>query len=323
VSQQPAPVGAREAVQVAAIDEPFVRWPVRGGDRKVAGHAVALGVGCVAVNFDQLGANRVQGRLHAVEDGFYPLQELADLAPHAVALVDRVLGVARGQQLEIEPVEAAGDRRYDVTHGLLVDEVLECYVWHCLISLSSKIAQGTRSSVSYDLAAQLRPALNQFGVYTFQGRVVKPRGQSGRRLVNHMLQQMQHAILLHELGHGYSLTWPIPTTSNDEAIADLFAGWAAVKVLNDPGALLALADYRELIASFIKTFPALATWNRQQGYEDLFRLYHSNPGKYRAIARLIPNGAAGPGGASFGDFSPGPWSGIEDALQPIALVPLR
>lgn len=47
---------------------------------------------------------------------------------------------------------------------------------------------------------------------------------------------------------GYTLTWPIPTTSNDEAIADLFAGWAAVRVLNDPGALLGLADYRELIA---------------------------------------------------------------------------
>jgi hypothetical protein len=187
------------------------------------------------------------------------------------------------------------------------------------------VAAGPRPSiaVSYDLAAQLRPALDHFGVYTFQGRVVKPQGQGGRRLVNHMLQQMQHGILLHELGHGYTLTWPIPTTSNDEAIADLFAGWAAVKVLNDPGALLALADYRELIASIIKTFPALAAWNRQQGYEDLFRLYHSNPGKYRAIARLIPNGAAGPGGASFGDFSPGPWSGIENVLQPIALVPLR
>jgi hypothetical protein len=67
----------------------------------------------------------VQRRLHAAEDGLHPFEELADLTPHAVALVDRVLGVARGQQLEIEPVEASGDRRYDVTYGLLCDEVLE------------------------------------------------------------------------------------------------------------------------------------------------------------------------------------------------------
>jgi hypothetical protein len=175
---------------------------------------------------------------------------------------------------------------------------------------------------SYGLAAQLRPLLNHFGVYTMQGRVVKPKGPSGRRLVTHALQQIQHGILLHELGHGYTLSWPIPTTSNDEAIADLFAGWSAVRVLNDPAALLGLADYRELVAKIVKVSPALAAWNRTQGYEDLFRLYHSDPRKYRAIGRLIPNGSLGVSGASFGDFTGGSWGGIEDALQPIALVPL-
>jgi len=186
------------------------------------------------------------------------------------------------------------------------------------------VAGGAHPSIlaSYGLAAQLRPLANHFGVYTMQGRVVKPKGASGRRLVTHALQQIQHGILLHELGHGYTLTWPIPTTSNDEAVADLFAGWAAVKVLNDPGALLGLADYRELIAKIITVSPALAAWNRAQGYEDLFRLYHSEPRKYRAIGRLIPNGSLGVSGSSFGDFTGGPWGGIEDALQPIALVPL-
>lgn len=186
------------------------------------------------------------------------------------------------------------------------------------------VASGPHPSIlaSYGLAAQLRPLLDHFGVYTLQGRVVKPNGASGRRLVTHALQQIQHGILLHELGHGYTLTWPIPTTSSDEAIADLFAGWAAVRVLNDPGALLGLADYRELIPKIIRVSPALAAWNRAQGYEDLFRLYHSDPHRYRAIGRLIPNGSLGVSGSSFGDFTGGSWGGIEDALQPIALVSL-
>jgi hypothetical protein len=176
-----------------------------------------------------------------------------------------------------------------------------------------------RILVSYGLAAQLRPLLDRFGVYTLSGRVVKPTGPSGRRLVNHALQQLQQGILLHELGHGYTLSWAIPTTSNREAIADLFAGWAAVRVLNDPGALLGLADYRELIAKIINMSPALAAWNRAQGYEDLFRLANSNP-RYRRVQRLIPIGSLG---ASYGVFIGGPWAGIENALQPIALVPLR
>ena len=133
-----------------------------------------------------------------------------------------------------------------------------------------------------------------------------PEVQAGEGWSTRALQQIQHGILLHELGHGYTLTWPIATTSNDEAIADLFSGWAAVKVLNDPGALLGLAVYRELIAKIINVSPALAAWNRAQGYEDLLRLYHSDPRKYRAIGRLIPDGSLGVSGSSFGDFTGGP-----------------
>jgi hypothetical protein len=57
--------------------------------------------------------------------------------------------------------------------------------------------------------------------------------------------------------------------------------------------------------------------------EDLSRLHHSNPHKYRAMARLMPNGSLGVSGASSRDLTGGRASGIENALQPIALVPLR
>jgi hypothetical protein len=84
------------------------------------------------------------------------------------------------------------------------------------------VSQGSRRN--------LRPLLDRFGVCTSSGRVMKPNGAGGRRLVNHALEQMEQDIPLHVLGQGYPLSWSIPTTSHDEAIGDVFAGWAAPRV---------------------------------------------------------------------------------------------
>jgi hypothetical protein len=171
--------------------------------------------------------------------------------------------------------------------------------------------------VGYAFPAELRPLFNRYGVFTRAGRRVRPITPARRPLRRRAIQETLHAVVLHELGHAYTGLWPIPTTSDDETIADVFASWAAVEVLDDPDAVLYLANFR-LGVSTLGAAPGIAAWNRATGYADLFRLIHARPRRYRAVRRLLPRGYL-----QGETFIGGPWAGIRNALQPIALVPLE
>jgi hypothetical protein len=170
--------------------------------------------------------------------------------------------------------------------------------------------------LGYAFPVELRPLFNRYGSFTRSGKRVKPTTPRGRRLRARAIREVLHGVLLHELGHAYTQLWPIPTTSDDETIADVFASWAAVEVLGDPDAVLYLANYR-LGVGTVGASPGIAAWNRATGYADLFRLAHALPRRYRGVRRLLPRGYLR--GES---FIGGPWAGIRNALQPIALVPL-
>jgi hypothetical protein len=170
--------------------------------------------------------------------------------------------------------------------------------------------------VGYAFPAELRPLFDRYGVFTRGGRRVRPTTRAGRRLRDRAIRETLHGVILHELGHAYTGLWPIPTTSDDEMIADVFASWAAVEVLGDPDAVLYLANFR-LGVGALGAAPGIAAWNRAAGYADLFRLLRASPRRYRGIRRLLPRGYL-----RGETFIGGPWGGIRNALQPIALVPL-
>jgi hypothetical protein len=148
------------------------------------------------------------------------------------------------------------------------------------------------------------------------GRRLRPSTAARRRLRSPAIRETLHAVALHELGHAYTGLWPIPTTSDDELIADVFAGWAAVEMLGDPDAVLYLANFR-LGLRTLRPAPGIAAWNRAAGYADLLRLLRASPRRYGGIRRLLSRGY--PPGAG---FIGGPWAGIGNVLQPVALVPL-
>jgi hypothetical protein len=85
-------------------------------------------------------------------------------------------------------------------------------------------------------------------------------------------------------------------------------------MLGDPDAVLYLANFR-LGLRTLRPAPGIAAWNRAAGY--LLRLLRARPRRSRGIRRLLSRGY--PPGAG---FIAGPWAGIRDVLQPIALVPL-
>jgi hypothetical protein len=170
--------------------------------------------------------------------------------------------------------------------------------------------------LGYAFPAELRPLFNRYGVFTRRGTRVRPTTPARRRLRERAIRETLHAVALHELGHAYTGLWAIPTTSDDETIADVFASWAAVEVLADADAILYLANFR-LGLSALRPAPGIGAWNRATGYADLFRLLRARPRRYRAIRRLLPRGYL-----RGETFIGGPWAGIRNALQPIALVPL-
>lgn len=173
--------------------------------------------------------------------------------------------------------------------------------------------------VGYAFPAEIRPLFDRYGAFTRGGRRLRPTTPTGRRLRHRAIRETLHGVVLHELGHAYTQLWPIPTTSDDEAIADVFASWAAVEVLDDPDAVLYLANFRIGVGSLRPPpTPGIAAWNRATGYADLFRLLHARPRRYRGVRRLLPRGYL-PGETFIG----GPWAGIRNVLQPIALVPLE
>jgi hypothetical protein len=170
--------------------------------------------------------------------------------------------------------------------------------------------------LGYAFPGELRPLFNRYGVLTRTGRRLKPTTPARRRLRSRAIRETLHAVALHELGHAYTLLWPLPSTSDDETIADVFASWAAVEVLGDPDAVLYLANFR-LGVRTLRPKPGVAAWNRAAGYADLLRLLRASPRRYRGVRRLLRRGY--PPGAG---FIGGPWAGIRNVLQPIALVPL-
>jgi hypothetical protein len=183
-------------------------------------------------------------------------------------------------------------------------------------SQDASVSRGGPVILGYTLPAEVRTLLAAYGLFTRSGRRVKPVGAKGRRLLDHAVHQTLHGIELHELGHIYTLQWPIPTTSDNEAIADLFSSWASITLLHDPDAVLALANFRDAAGRY-GALPGVRAWNKGAGYADLFRLLRAEPRRFAGLKRLIPVGYLRGEG-----FAGGPWAGLEKALQPIALVPL-
>jgi hypothetical protein len=160
-----------------------------------------------------------------------------------------------------------------------------------------------------------------FGVFTPSGKILHPRNRgTGRRILAQAVQQFEPAIAMHELGHVFTYWWPIPTTSNNEAIADLFSGWVDVKLMNDPKAFLMVANYRLAVATLQQRhLPGIAANNRAQAYQDLARLAIAEPSWRKGIQKFLPNGYLR---TNWTGFLGGQWAGLERSLQPIARVPL-
>jgi hypothetical protein len=160
-----------------------------------------------------------------------------------------------------------------------------------------------------------------FGVLTPSGKILHPRNRgTGRKILEQAVKQFEPAIAMHELGHVFTYWWPIPTTSNNEAIADLFSGWVDVKLMHDPKAFLMVANYRLAVATLQQRhLPGIAANNRAQAYQDLARLAIAEPSWRKGIRKFLPNGYLR---TNWTGFLGGQWAGLERSLQPIARVPL-
>ncbi len=177
--------------------------------------------------------------------------------------------------------------------------------------------------LGYHNPEELRPFFNYWGLLTPAGRKVKPaKTAAGRRQIEHAETEICHALAFHEVGHVYTEEWPIPTTSDNEQIADLFSIWVTVKLLHDPQAVLGLANYRLGLAYFLTLQGDLgsAAWQRGQAYADLARLAAADPSWKSKVQRLLPTKYLYKAG--YASFIGGPFVGLEDALAPIAQVPL-
>jgi hypothetical protein len=161
----------------------------------------------------------------------------------------------------------------------------------------------------------------RFGVLTPTGKILHPRNRgTGRQVLARAVEQFEPAVAMHELGHVFTVWWPIPTTSNNEEIADLFSAWVDVKLMHDPEALLMLANYRLAIGAIDKhLLPGIAAANRAQGYQDLARLAIAKRSWRKGIRQFLPRGYLM---TNWAGYLGGQWSGLERALQPIARVPL-
>jgi hypothetical protein len=187
-------------------------------------------------------------------------------------------------------------------------------------SLDADTVRGHPTILGYANPRQIRPIFTDWGILTRSGRRVHPGNTpGGRRLIAYQTRQLMRGVAMHEVGHVYTEQWPIPTTTDNEGIADLFSGWVTVKLMHDPRALLALANYRLGLTYFfgLQHNPGQAAWERAQGYVDLARLVAARPGWLPAMRKLVPKGYFHE--ANFSSFVGGPWAGLEDALQPIAI----
>ena len=132
-----------------------------------------------------------------------------------------------------------------------------------------------------------------------------------------------HAIGFHELGHDYTLQWPLPSTSDNEQIADLFSVWVTVKLMNDPAAALALANYRFALAYVLGKYqhhPGWAVWEQAESCAVLARLAGARPSWRSTARKLTPKKHFDE--SNFITSPAGPFAGLEDLLQPIATMPL-
>ena len=161
----------------------------------------------------------------------------------------------------------------------------------------------------------------RFGVLTPAGKILHPRNRGiGHKVLAKAVEQFEPAVAMHELGHVFTVWWPIPTTSNNEEIADLFSAWVDVKLMRDPEALLMLANFRLAIGAIAKhTLPGIAAANRAQGYQDLARLAIAKRSWRKGIRQFLPRGYLM---SDWAGYLRGQWSGLERALQPIARMPL-
>jgi hypothetical protein len=191
-------------------------------------------------------------------------------------------------------------------------------------SLDAPPTVGEPLILGYANPAEVKELFEDWGVLTRGGkRVIPAKDAEGRRLVDHTVSELMHALAFHELGHVFTEGWPIPTTSDNEQAADAFSDWVTVELMHDPGAVLALANYRLALAHFIgiQDYPGHAFWSKASGYLDIARLAAARPGWSRALSHLVPKGYLGRE-ANYSEFAGGPFAGLENALQPIALVPL-
>ncbi len=183
---------------------------------------------------------------------------------------------------------------------------------------------GEPLDLGYRNPAEVKVLFEDWGVLTPGGRKVIPaKDAKGRRLVDHTVEELMHALAFHELGHVFTEGWPITTTSDNEQAADAFSDWVTVELMHDPGAVVALANYRLALAHFLtlQGAPAQAFANKVMGYLDIARLAAARPGWRPSLAHFVPQGYLAKE-ANYSDFAGGPFAGLEDALQPIALVPL-
>lgn len=178
--------------------------------------------------------------------------------------------------------------------------------------------------LGYMNPSEIRPLFRFFGLLTPAGKkVIPPKNAKGKKMIDRAVHQLMVGVAFHEVGHVYTLQWPITTTSDDEAIADLFSSWVGIELLHDPEAVLMLANYRLGLADiFSQTHPGFAAWERGQGYQDLARLAAAGGPKWAAAARKLAPAGYISGDSSFAGFVGGPFAGLERALQPIAQVPL-
>ena len=188
-------------------------------------------------------------------------------------------------------------------------------------SIDAPAGRGQPMFLGYNDPGDNRQIFQLFGVLTPSGKILHPRDRGrGQKILSQAVKQFEPAIAMHELGHVFTVWWPIPTTSNNEEIADLFSAWVDVKLMHDPQALLMLANYRLAVAALQKRrLPGIAAANQAQGYQDLARLAIAKPSWRKGIQKFLPKGYLT---TNWSGFLGGQFSGLERALQPIARIPL-